>query len=115
ESYRPAVFRAFFGRVRPDVLCIEHPPEDFARGDFRYGQYAYEKHHIALPWAREQRIPVYPIDWIPPADDQMLVWGVKDLEAPPLIRRSGGYGRFLTFDEETLSLDLFFAEAAETR
>ncbi len=114
-SYQPAVFRAFFQRVRPDAICIEHPPEDYARGDFRYGQYAYEKHHIALPWAREHRIPVYPVDWVPPPDDQMLVWGVKDLETPPIVRQAGTYSKFLSFDLDKLSLDLFFAESDEAR
>jgi hypothetical protein len=110
ETYQPAIFRAFFRRVQPDAICIEHPPEEYARGDFRYGQYAYEKHHIALPWAREQRIPVYPIDWLPTADDQALVWGVKDLEATPFIRQDGTYSQFLSFREEQLGLELFFAE-----
>ncbi len=43
ESYQPAVFQAFFERVAPDAVCIEHPPEEFARGDYGYGEYAYER------------------------------------------------------------------------
>lgn len=113
KSYQPAVFRAYLRRVNPDIICLEHPVEDYARNDFRYGQYAYEKHFIALPWAQERGIPLYPIDWVPPADDQMLVWGLKDLESPPFFRHD--YSRFLRFDADKLALDLFVAESAETR
>lgn len=116
ESYQPAVFRAFFARIRPDVVCIEHPPDAFVRGDYRYGEYAYEKHHIALPWARERGLPVYPVDWvIPEGDDQRLVWGVPDIEAPPFLRTRGYVRSFLHFPEEMLNLDLFFAESAVAR
>ncbi len=113
ESYQPAVFRAFFERIRPDAVCIEHPPEDFSRGDYRYGEYAYEKHHIALPWGRERGVPVYPVDWIPPSTDQLLIWGVPDIEDPGFVRTQGYVRSFLSFGEDRLNLDFFFAEREE--
>lgn len=89
ESYQPAVFRAFFEYVQPQAICIEPPPEAYVRGGYHNGEYAYEKYHIALPWARERGVPVYPVDWIPHGDDQQLVWGVPDIEAPPFVRTRG--------------------------
>jgi hypothetical protein len=112
ESYQPAVFRAFFARVQPQVLCIEQPPGAFVRGDYRYGEYAYERHHIALPWARQRGLPVYPVDWVlPEGDDQRLVWGVPDIEAPPFLRTWGAVRGFMRFPKEMLDLELFFAES----
>lgn len=115
ERYQPAVFRAFFERVHPDALCIEHPPAAFARGDWRYGEYAYEKRHLALPWARERGVPIYPVDWLPPADDQLLAWGTPDIEAPPFLRPWGYVRGFVSFPAAQLDLDLFFAEADAAR
>lgn len=115
ESYQPAVFRAFFGRVRPDAVCIEHPPEDFARGDYRYGAYAYEKHRITLPWARERGAPVYPVDWIPDADDQRLAWGVPDIEESSFLRTESYVRSFVSFGEGMPARELFFAEVEESR
>ncbi len=112
ESYQPAVFRAFFARVQPQVVCIEQPPDAFVRGDFRYGEHAYERQHIALPWARQRGLPVYPVDWVlPEGDDQRLVWGVPDIEAPPFLRSWGYVRSFKRFPKEMLDLDLFFAES----
>src|SRR5919199_2244670 len=114
ESYQPAVFRAFFDRVRPDAICVERAPLEFLRGD--YYEAAYEAQHIAVPYARERGIPLYPVDWMPPADDQALAWGVPDLDAPPFVRPAEDYHTFLRFrDESRLRLGLFFAEDAEAR
>lgn len=115
EWCRPAVVRAFFARVAPDALCIEHTPADHARGDFQYGHYMYERQYIALPWAEERSIPLYPIDWVPEAEDQMLVWGVPDLESPPFVRDAHSYCQFLKFERQTLDLDLFFADKEDVR
>ena len=114
ESYQPAVFRAFFQRVQPDVICVERSPQEFLRGD--YCEYSYEVQHIAVPFARQAGIPVYPIDWLPAADDQLLAWGVPDLETPPFIRTPDSYKQFLCFhDDAILRLDLFAAEAEAAR
>ena len=34
EFYQPAVFRAFFQRVQPDVISVERSPQEFLRGDY---------------------------------------------------------------------------------
>jgi hypothetical protein len=58
ESYQPAVFSAFFQRVQPDIICVEGSPHEFLRGD--YYEYSYELQHVAVPFAREEGIPVFP-------------------------------------------------------
>src|SRR5690606_29696000 len=49
ETYQPAVFRAWFERVQPDAICIERPPEEFARNT--HYDFTYEIQHIAVPYA----------------------------------------------------------------
>src|SRR5437870_1977860 len=100
ESYQPAVFRAFFQRVQPDVICVERPPQEFLRGD--YYEHSYELQYIVVPFAREAAIPVYPIDWLPAADDQLPAWGVPNLETPPFIRAPDSYKQFLCFHNDAL-------------
>ena len=56
ESYQPAVFRAFFQRVQPDVICVERSPQEFLRGD--YYEYSYELQHVAVPFARGGDTPL---------------------------------------------------------
>ena len=111
EAQRPAALRAFFDRVAPDVIAVERSPEEFARGD--HYEFTYEIQHLALPYAHERGLPVYPIDWIPSKDDMLLGFGV-DLEAVPFLR-GGGQG-FLAFPapDET-DLPLFFADSDEDR
>jgi hypothetical protein len=108
ESQRPALFRAFFDRVNPTAIAVERDPQSFARNDFY--EFTYEVQHIVLPWAKERRLPIDPIDWVPPTEDQRLLFGL-DLEAAPFLRPAQGFGGFLSFsDSSTLSQSLFFAE-----
>ena len=102
RGYEPALLRAYLARVLPTAICIEAPAEG-AIPDF-----VYEAQHVAVPFAQAEGIPVYPIDWIPSSEDQMLAWGVPDLLAPPLIRK-----QFRTFSE--VPQGLFFAEEASCR
>ena len=108
KSYRPAVLRAYIDRVKPDAICIERSPEQFARGS--YYEFTYEIQGIAVPYAREQGIELCPIDWMPAADDQLLAFGV-DLQDTPFVRSAQSYANFLTYsDAKALSRSLFFAE-----
>jgi hypothetical protein len=114
ESYQPAVFRAFFDRIKPDAICIERSPQEFARNDFY--EFTYEQQYLAVPYAREHQIPLYPVDWLPSADDQALAFGISDLAQPLFVRRASGFQGFVIFpNKEDLSLDLFFAEAESDR
>lgn len=109
EPQRPAMFRALFDRVAPDAIAVERDPRAFARGDFY--DFTYEVQELAVPWAREQRLPVYPIDWVPPTEDQRLLFGL-DLEAAPFVRPTRGFGGFLSFSDSTLlSQSVLFADA----
>jgi hypothetical protein len=109
EKQRPSLFRAFFKRVEPDAIAVERDPQAFGRNDFY--EFTYEVQDLALPWAREHGLPVYPIDWVPPTEDQRLLFGV-DLEAAPFIRPTTGFGGFLSFsDSTTHSQALFYADA----
>lgn len=111
EAQQPAALRAFFDRVAPDGIAVERPPEEFSRGD--HYEFTYEIQYIAVPYARERRIPLHPIDWIPPKEDMLLGWGV-DLEALPFVRR--GWQGFVSFpDGAVLEQPLFFADTEEDR
>jgi hypothetical protein len=111
ESYRPAVFRAFFERVDPDAICVERSPEEFARGD--HYEFTYEIQHIAVPFARERGIPICPFDWMPDPEDQELAFGV-DLSDLPFLRGPESYADFLTVpDTSALRRELFYAESEE--
>lgn len=113
EDQRPAVLRAFIGRVEPDAVCIERPPEEFARAD--HYEFTYEIQDIAVPYAREHGIQLCPFDWIPDVEDQRLAFGI-DLEEPPFMRPRQGFGAFLSFtDPATLDRGLFWAEADSIR
>lgn len=114
ESYQPAAFRAFFDRVKPDAICIERSPQEFARNDFY--EFTYEQQYLTAPYAKERRIPLFPVDWLPSAEDQVLAFGVSDLERPLFVRRASGFQGFVSFpDKDDLSLDLFFAETESDR
>lgn len=114
ESYQPAVFRAFFDRVKPDAICIERSPQEFARND--YYEFTYEQQYLTVPYAKEHRIPLYPVDWLPAAEDTSLAFNISDLEKPPFVRRASGFQGFISFtDKADLSLDLFYAETENDR
>ena len=111
ESYRPAVFRAYFERVDPDAICVERPPAEFARGD--HYEFTYEIQHIAVPFARERGIPICPFDWMPDPEDQELAFGVV-LDDLPFLRGPESYANFLTVsDTSALRRELFYAESEE--
>lgn len=107
-SQQPAILRAFIDRVSPDAICIERSSEEFARADFY--EFTYEQQFLIIPYARDRGIPVYPIDWLPKNDDQVLAWGISNLDSPPFLRHRSGYQGFLSFPKDNVSLDFFFAE-----
>lgn len=114
ENYQPAVFRAFFDRVKPDVICIERSPQEFARNDFY--EFTYEQQYLTVPYAKERRIPLYPIDWLPSAEDTLLAFNISDLEKPPFVRQASGFQGFINFtDKADLNLELFHAETESDR
>ncbi|HEX8694084.1 MAG TPA: hypothetical protein VF746_16805 [Longimicrobium sp.] len=113
ESYQPAVFRAFFNRVRPAAVCVERDPDSFARGS--HHEFTYEIQHIALPWAEERGVPVHPFDWYAPPGDELLGLGMT-WDPPPAVRRRGAPQNFLTFgDSAALGLPFFYAESDSVR
>lgn len=114
ESYQPAVLRAFIDRVKPDAICIERSPQEFARND--YYEFTYEQQYLAVPYAREHKIPLYPVDWLPPSDDSLLAFNLADLEKPLFVRGPSGFLGFMNFaDKSDLTTTLFFAESEENR
>jgi len=114
EQYQPAMFRAYFDRVSPAAICVERSPEEFARSD--HYEYTYEIQHLTLPYARARGIPVYPVDWVPGSDDQLLAWGLPDLEQPLFVRNTRGFRGFTCFTEDdVLELTLFFSEEKVAR
>jgi hypothetical protein len=113
ESYQPAVLRAFIQRLRPAAIGFERSPEQYARND--HYEFTYEIQYLTLPYARELGIPVHPIDWYPPVDDQLLGFGV-DLDLPPIVRPGSGFQAFLSFpDSAALHRSFFFADQESDR
>lgn len=112
ESNGPGMLSAFIDRVKPDVICIERPPEQAARGD--HYEFTYEIQGVVLPYAAARRIEVRPIDWMPSLEDQKLAFGI-DLDEPPEVRPAQGFQAFLTFpDSAALKNDLLVAEDSAT-
>ena len=62
EKFSPAHIRATLEAFKPQVVGVESNPEWFAKGQF-YRE-TYEAQHLAVPFARDNKIPVYGIDWI---------------------------------------------------
>lgn len=62
EKFSPAHIRATLEAFKPQVLGVESNPEWFANGQFYRS--TYEAQHLAVPFARDNKIPVYGIDWI---------------------------------------------------
>jgi hypothetical protein len=114
ESYQPSVFRAFFDRVKPDAICIERSPQEFARNDSY--EFTYEQQYLTVPYARLHKIPLYPIDWLPAAEDTLLAFNLPDLDRPLFIRRPTGFLGFQDFTSRSvLKLDFFFSETETDR
>ncbi|MBL8656686.1 MAG: hypothetical protein JNJ92_04910 [Altererythrobacter sp.] len=108
RAYRAAVMEAFFDRVKPDAICVERDPENFATGDFY--EFTYEVSDIAVPYVRDRRLGLCPFDWMPSKNDQVLGFGL-DMDAPPPVRPAAGFQGFLTFpDKAALRRGLFWAE-----
>lgn len=108
EKDQPGMLAAWLDMVKPDALCIERPPEQASRQD--YYEFTYEVQGIILPWVAKRPTEICPIDWMPPADDQLLGFGL-DLDAPLEIRKASGFQGFLTFpDRKILDWDFFAAE-----
>jgi len=105
---RPAVLSAFIESLRPSAICIERPPEQAQRRDFY--EFTYEVQDVVLPLLAAHPAELCPVDWMPPVDDQKLVFG-RDLDVPPEVRPKDGFLSFLTFpDPQALKRDIFFAE-----
>lgn len=108
ERDSPAHLAAFIRRMKPDAVCVERPPEQFARGD--HYEFTYEIQHVILPVAARERIALCPFDWMPPVEDQELAFGV-DLDTPPEVRAPADFQGFLFFpDAAALKRDLFAAQ-----
>jgi hypothetical protein len=102
----------FIDKLRPAAICIERPPELAERRDFY--EFTYEVQGIVLPYVAAHPIELCPVDWIPPVEDQKLVFG-SDLDEPPEIRPKSGSQSFLTFpDRRVLSSDIFAADDPST-
>jgi hypothetical protein len=109
SQYQPAVFTAFFNRVKPAAICIERDPDDYALDSFY--EFTYEQQDIAVPYSLRTGVPLFPVDWVPPTGDQELVWGVTDISTPEMLRQPSGFHGFLVFDKPTdLHRTLFFGD-----
>lgn len=105
SANQPGLLTSFIERLRPDAICIERPPELTERGDFY--EFTYEVQSIIMPYRSSHPIDLCPVDWMPPVEDQKLVWGA-DLDVPPEIRPERS---FLTFPEPaSLMSDFFIGE-----
>jgi len=108
-NHQPAAIRAFINKVKPSAICIERSPEEFSRNDFY--EFTYEQQFTVVPYAKENNIPLYPVDWIPSETDSELGFGIKDLNVPGFIRQKEGFLGFTTFTEKSdFEDDLYFAE-----
>lgn len=106
---QPAALRAFIDRVKPNAICIERSPEEYSRNDFY--EFTYEQQYTVVPYARENNIPLYPIDWLPFETDTELGFGIKDLSVPRFVRQKEGFLGFTVFtDSADFKDDLYFAE-----
>lgn len=108
-NHQPAAIRAFINKVKPSAICIERSPEEFSRNDFY--EFTYEQQFAVVPYAKENNIPLYPVDWIPSETDSELGFGIKDLSVPRFVRQKEGFLGFTTFTEKSdFEDDLYFAE-----
>lgn len=110
RAYHPGYLRAWLDRVRPDAICIEQPPEEFARGVF-YFEAAYEQPHVAVPYARRHGVELCPVDWIPSRDDERLAFGRLEVVDPPPVRAPRDFQGFLVLDSAALRRTLFYADS----
>lgn len=106
KECQPAAYRAFLDRVKPDVIGIERSPLEFNRSDFY--EFTYEQQYIVVPYAKKNKIPLRPFDWLVNGEEQKLAWNIADIEQPPLIRDENTYKDFIFFDEASIQEDEFF-------
>lgn len=108
-NHQSAAIRAFINKVKPSAICIERSPEEFSRNDFY--EFTYEQQFAVVPYARENKIPLHPVDWIPSDTDSELGFGIKDLNVPRFVRQKDGFLGFTIFTEESdFEDDLYFTE-----
>ncbi|GAA0459988.1 hypothetical protein GCM10008935_14110 [Alkalibacillus silvisoli] len=111
ESCQPAVYRAFFDQIKPNVIGIERSPLEFERDDFY--EFTYEQQNIVIPYAKENNIDIRPFDWLPSTDDQQLAWNTNDIDQSPIIRMENSNKSFLYFQKKSTLEDLFDLESEE--
>ncbi|WP_449466762.1 hypothetical protein [Stenotrophomonas humi] len=105
ESDQPAALAAFVSQVAPQALCVERAPEPFARND--HYEFTYEIQDVVVPLARARGISLCPFDWMPPAEDEVLGFGMS-ISTVPEVRPPRA---FLTFAEPAaLQRGLFHAD-----
>jgi hypothetical protein len=110
----PGYLRTFLDRVRPDVICIEQPPDEYARGVF-YFEGTYEQQYVAVPYALAHKIELRPIDWIPSRDDERLAFGRLEVVDVPPIRPPNDFQSFQTLDSASYNRSFFFADSTPWR
>jgi hypothetical protein len=108
-AFQPGALRAFIKKCNPKAICIERSPTNFSRNDFY--EFTYEQQFCIIPFARENKIPVFPFDWEPNPEDLGLSFGISDLENPPFARSKQGFMSFLNFDDSISTKGgLFYAD-----
>lgn len=110
----PGYLRVFLDRLRPNVICIEQPPEEYARGVF-YFEGTYEQQYVAVPYALAHKIELRPIDWIPSRDDERLAFGRLEVVDVPPIRPPNDFQAFQTLDSASYNRSFFFADSTPWR
>ncbi|MEJ1095397.1 MULTISPECIES: hypothetical protein [unclassified Pseudoxanthomonas] len=105
ESDQPAALAAFVTRLAPQAICVERAPEQFARND--HYEFTYEIQDVVVPLARARGISLCPFDWMPPAEDEVLGFGMS-ISTLPEVRPPRA---FLAFPEPAaLQRGLFHAD-----
>ena len=61
-GFTPAHVRAALINARPDVIGVESNPTWFAAG--RFHDVTWEAQGVAVPWARQNGLPVHGVDWM---------------------------------------------------
>ncbi len=109
----PATILALFERIKPAAVCLELTPSRYSA--MAWHEFTYEQQQLLIPYARERRLPVYPFDWEPAAEDEFLAFGLT-WNPPPLIRRRRDPQFFLSFTDSALQGSTpFFADSAKSR
>ena len=106
KDCQPAAYRAYIDRIKPDVIGVERSPLEFNRSDFY--EFTYEQQYIIVPYAKKNKIPLRPFDWLVNGEEQQLAWNINDIDQPPLIRGENTYKNFIFFDEAFMQEDEFF-------